>query len=66
MFTVFGNDKHYFDFFLISVHFRVVPILPNLMPKYGSMTIYVHVSKDIYSLYILIFIIPTKSSSMLP
>ncbi|XP_052062550.1 CD109 antigen-like [Mytilus californianus] len=25
-----------------TVHFRVVPILPNLMPKYGSMTIYVH------------------------
>lgn len=25
-----------------TVHFRVIPILPNLMPKYGSMTIYVN------------------------
>ncbi|XP_069113947.1 CD109 antigen-like [Argopecten irradians] len=25
-----------------KVYFRVVPILPNLMPKYGSMTIYVN------------------------
>lgn len=28
------------------VHFRVIPILPNLMPRYGSMTIYVNVSKS--------------------
>lgn len=27
-----------------SVHFRVIPILPDMMPMYGSLTIYVKVS----------------------
>ena len=34
-----------FEFFVcFTVHFRIIPIQPNMMPNYGSMTIYVDVS----------------------
>lgn len=33
----------------VAVHFRIVPIMPNLMPNYGSMTVYVDVSIFLFS-----------------
>ena len=29
---------------MFAVHFRVIPIIPDMMPMYGSLTIYVNVS----------------------
>lgn len=40
----------------VAVHFRIVPIMPNLMPNYGSMTVYVDVSIFLFPFFFLIFV----------
>ena len=43
LFSAVGMYVYVF-FSCVSVQFRVVPILPDLMPKHGAMTVYIDVS----------------------
>lgn len=48
---------------VLSVHFRVIPIQPNMMPKYGNLIIFVEVM--VICMYNIYGIIPVASSCMI-